>query len=188
MAAAFWYKELATISFHIVICAYSSNFEQYFRAYNNATCGVSDHCSRCCQGRTSASPHCANRRLAVATVYAFITAGRRIKRYAGRSPQRSVGSAYRMCRLITECVLSATSLPFVGDVPFSCLAELKPSLTLTVSYWAPSGQGGVPRQGVVLTYLLSFVVDRQLTLSPSLSPPQPLFPSTALVALHRHKC
>jgi len=30
-----------------------------------------------------------------------------------------------------------------------------------VPYWATSAQGGVTRQGVVLTYLLSFATDSQ---------------------------
>jgi hypothetical protein len=34
---------------------------------------------------------------------------------------------------------------------------------LATVYWAPSAQRGVTRQGVVLTYLLSFVIDSQET-------------------------
>ena len=49
-------------------------------------------------------------------------------------------------------------------------------IVLAAEYLAPSGQGGVARQGVVITYLLSFVVDSKYTLSLSLfplSPPPP---------------
>jgi len=34
-------------------------------------------------------------------------------------------------------------------------------IVLATVYWAPSAQGGVTRQGVVLTYLLSFVIVSQ---------------------------
>ena len=37
-------------------------------------------------------------------------------------------------------------------------------IVLATVYWAPSAQGGVTRQGVVLTYLLSFVIDSQYLL------------------------
>ena len=40
---------------------------------------------------------------------------------------------------------------------------------LAAAYWAASAQGGVTRQGVVLTYLLSFVVGSQENLSSSSS-------------------
>ena len=53
-----------------------------------------------------------------------------------------------------------------------CLSPLVPSnvgqgqaesggIVLATVYWAPSSQGGVTRQGVVLTYPLSFVIDSQ---------------------------
>ena len=35
----------------------------------------------------------------------------------------------------------------------------RPKLASATVYWSPSAQGGVTQQGVVLTYLLSFVID-----------------------------
>ena len=39
-------------------------------------------------------------------------------------------------------------------------------IVLATAYWATSAQGGVTRQGVVLTYLLSFVIGSQYNLLP----------------------
>ena len=64
---------------------------------------------------------------------------------------------------------------------------------LATAYWATSAQGGVTRQGVVLTYLLSFLVDSQqiLLLLLLLQVPYERFPRTCTagtVALTPARC